>query len=95
MLFQVLLQVIAPVIDMAGFFGLFTQDAVSIAVTWPGFLALQLVPGILAFKLDGERLRPLLTLPLHQVAYRQLMYFVVIQSVITALAGARLPWHKL
>ncbi|TNC25854.1 bifunctional polysaccharide deacetylase/glycosyltransferase family 2 protein [Amycolatopsis alkalitolerans] len=94
-LFQVVLQVIAPVIDLVGFFGLFTQDAVSIAAIWLGFLLLQAVPGVVAFKLDGERLRPLLTLPLQQIVYRQLMYLVVIQSVVTALAGARLPWHKL
>jgi hypothetical protein len=29
------------------------------------------------------------------VAYRQLMYLVVIQSVAAALAGTRLRWHKL
>ncbi|HET6499597.1 MAG TPA: bifunctional polysaccharide deacetylase/glycosyltransferase family 2 protein [Amycolatopsis sp.] len=93
--FQVLLPVIAPVVDLAGFFGLFTQKPLAIAATWLGFLALQAVPGVVAFKLDGERLRPLLTLPLQQIVYRQLMYLVVIQSVVTALAGARLPWHKL
>ena len=95
MLFQVLLQVLAPVIDVAGFFGLFTLDATELAITWFGFLALQAVPGVIAFKLDGERLRPLLALPLQQIVYRQLMYLVVIQSVVSAVAGARLPWHKL
>ena len=32
---------------------------------------------------------------LQQVAYRQLMYLVVIQSVAAALAGTRLRWHQL
>lgn len=95
LLFQVLLQVLAPIIDVVGFFGLFTLDAGELAVTWIGFLALQTVPGVIAFKIDGERLRPLLALPLQQIVYRQLMYLVVIQSVVTAVAGARLPWHKL
>ena len=49
------------------------------------------VPGVIAFRLDGERLRPPLALPLRQFAHRQLMY----QSVMTAFARARLPWHKL
>jgi hypothetical protein len=60
-----------------------------------GFLALQAVPGVIAFRLDRERLRPLLLLPLQQFVYRQMMYLVVLQSVATALAGVRLPWHKL
>lgn len=34
-------------------------------------------------------------LPLQQVVYRQLMYLVVIQSMVSALSGVRLPWHKL
>jgi cellulose synthase/poly-beta-1,6-N-acetylglucosamine synthase-like glycosyltransferase/peptidoglycan/xylan/chitin deacetylase (PgdA/CDA1 family) len=95
LLFQVLLPMVAPVIDIVSVFGMFTQDALSIAVTWLAFLALQAVPGVIAFKLDGERMRPLLTLPLQLIVYRQLMYLVVIQSVVTAFAGARLPWHKL
>ena len=54
-----------------------------------------MIPGIVAFRLDGERLGPLLVLPLQQFVYRQLMYLVVIQSIATALSGVRLPWHKL
>ncbi|WP_235191167.1 hypothetical protein [Amycolatopsis rifamycinica] len=34
-------------------------------------------------------------MPLQQFVHRQLMYLVVVQSVMTAFAGARLPWHKL
>ena len=50
---------------------------------------------VYAFRIDGERLKPLWTLPLQQVVYRQLMYLVVIQSVFTALAGTRLRWHRM
>jgi hypothetical protein len=32
-------------------------------------------------------------MPLQQVVYRQLMYLVVIQSVISALRGLRLRWQ--
>ncbi|TDD38572.1 bifunctional polysaccharide deacetylase/glycosyltransferase family 2 protein [Saccharopolyspora elongata] len=95
LVFQVLLQVISPVVDVTACFALFTEDAGEVALTWLGFLVLQAVPGVIAFRLDGEPLRPLLVLPLQQIVYRQLMYLVVVQSVITALAGARLPWQKL
>ena len=42
--------------------------------------------GAYALRLDRERLAPLWTLPLQQFVYRQLMYLVVIQSVVTAVA---------
>jgi hypothetical protein len=50
---------------------------------------------VIAFRLDGERLRPLWAVALQPVVYRHLMYLVVIQPVITALAGAVLLWQKL
>jgi len=95
LLFQVVLPVLAPVVDVASLFGVLTGDAVTSVLTWLAFLALQMIPGVVAFRLDRERLGPLLALPLQQFAYRQLMYLVVVQSVATAVAGARLPWHKL
>ncbi len=40
-------------------------------------------------------MRPLWTLPLQQFFYRQVMYVVLLRSVVAALAGRRLHWHKL
>ncbi|MDR3084105.1 MAG: hypothetical protein LBV60_24850, partial [Streptomyces sp.] len=37
----------------------------------------------------------LVSLPLQQILYRQLMYVVLLQSWITALTGGRLRWQKL
>ena len=59
-----------------------------------GFLGVQLLTAAFAFRLDREPLRPLWSLPLQQVVYRQLMYLVVIQSVFTAVYGMRLPWRS-
>jgi hypothetical protein len=33
-------------------------------------------------------------MPLQLFVYRQLMYLVVIQSVVSALHGTRLKWHR-
>jgi hypothetical protein len=82
-------------VDVALVVSLLTGQADKTALVWLGFFVLQLIPAILAFRLDGERLGSLLTLPLQQFVYRQLMYLVVIQSILTALSGVRLPWHKL
>ena len=94
LLFQVLLPMFAPVVDVAAIYALALQPLVGLAA-WLGFLLLQLVPALVAFRWDRERPGPLWALPLQQVVYRQLMYLVVVQSVMTAVAGARLPWHKL
>jgi len=95
MLFQVLLPLLAPVVDVFAIYGLVFLDPLRVGLVWLGFLGLQFAMGLYAFRLDGERPGPLWTLPLQQLVYRQLMYLVVIQSVFTALAGSRLRWQRM
>ena len=95
LLFQVLLPLLAPVVDVFALYGLLFLDPLRVGLVWLGFLALQFAMGLYAFRLDGERAGPLWTLPLQQFVYRQLMYLVVIQSVFTALAGSRLRWQRM
>jgi cellulose synthase/poly-beta-1,6-N-acetylglucosamine synthase-like glycosyltransferase/peptidoglycan/xylan/chitin deacetylase (PgdA/CDA1 family) len=95
LLLQVLLPLFAPVVDLFALYGLVFLDPWRIAVVWLVFLAVQLAMAAYAFRMDRERLRPLWTLPLQQIVYRQLMYLVVIQSVFTAIAGIRLRWHRM
>jgi len=95
LLFQVLLPLLAPVVDVFALYGLIFLDPVRIVGLWGAFLLLQAAMGVYAFRLDGERLGPLWSLPLQQFVYRQLMYLVVIQSVCTALAGSRLRWQRM
>ncbi|MGJ9401892.1 bifunctional polysaccharide deacetylase/glycosyltransferase family 2 protein [Arthrobacter sp. KK5.5] len=92
---QVLLPLFAPVVDVFAIYGLVFLDPLRIAALWIGFLLVQFAMAAYAFRLDREPLRPLWTLPLQQFVYRQLMYLVVIQSVVTALAGVRLRWHRM
>jgi hypothetical protein len=58
-------------------------------------MMLQVAVALFALHLDGEPLADAWVVPLQQIAYRQMMYLVVIQSVASALAGTRLRWHKL
>lgn len=95
LLFQVLLPLLAPVVDIFALYGLAFLDPVRIIGLWVAFLLLQLMTGLYAFRLDGERPGPLWSLPLQQFVYRQLMYLVVIQSVFTALSGTRLRWQRM
>ncbi|WP_251072245.1 bifunctional polysaccharide deacetylase/glycosyltransferase family 2 protein [Streptomyces sp. ISL-43] len=95
LMFQVLLPLLAPVVDVTAVFGLVFLDPLRILGLWSAFLLLQVLMGLYAFHLDDERPGPLWSLPLQQFVYRQLMYLVVIQSVFTAIAGSRLRWQRM
>jgi len=94
-LFHVLLPLVAPVVDVFSIYGLVFLNPVKVALFWLSFVALQAIAGGYALRLDGERLRSLWLLPLQQVVYRQLMYLVTIQSVMTALLGTRQRWQSI
>jgi cellulose synthase/poly-beta-1,6-N-acetylglucosamine synthase-like glycosyltransferase/peptidoglycan/xylan/chitin deacetylase (PgdA/CDA1 family) len=93
--YQIVLPLIAPVVDLAAIYGLIFLNPVSVAGFWLGFNALQILACGYALRLDRERLRTLWALPLQQVVYRQLMYLVTIQSVMTALLGTRHRWQAI
>jgi cellulose synthase/poly-beta-1,6-N-acetylglucosamine synthase-like glycosyltransferase len=94
-LFSVALPVFAPLFDIMTAYGLFFFDRTITAVAWLGMLGMQALTALVAFRMDRESPRPLWALALQQFVYRQMMYLVVIQSVVTALTGARLRWQKL
>jgi cellulose synthase/poly-beta-1,6-N-acetylglucosamine synthase-like glycosyltransferase len=94
-LFGIMLPLLAPVIDLLAIYGMLFANRAETGLAWLAMLGLQALTGIVAFRLDKERMVPLWTLPLQQFAYRQLMYLVLIQSAVTALTGGRLRWHKL
>ncbi|MBW8805794.1 MAG: glycosyltransferase [Catenulisporales bacterium] len=95
LLFQVLMPVLAPIVDVFAVYGLVFNDAARVGAVWLAFLAVQTLTALYAFRLDRERPTALWTLPLQQVVYRQLMYLVVIHSLVTALVGSRLRWQRM
>jgi len=92
LVFQVLLPCAGPLVDVFAIYGLIFLNPLVILAFWLGFNLAQLALAALAFRLDGEPLGPLWSLPLQQFVYRQLMYLVVFESAVSALRGARLPW---
>ena len=92
-LFQITLPFLAPLIDASAVYGIVFLDPVPVIAYWVAFNLLQLLLGVYAFRLDGERLRPLWAVPLQQFVYRQLMYLVVAQATISAVRGVRLRWQ--
>ena len=94
LLFQVLLPLAAPLIDLFAIYSILFLDPLPILAFWLAFNACQFALAWVAFGWDHESRRPLWSLPLQQLVYRQLMYLVVIDSVMVALMGTHLRWHK-
>ncbi|MER6431374.1 glycosyltransferase [Streptomyces sp900105245] len=94
-LFMVLAPLLAPLIDVFLLYGVVFGPTQKTIVAWLGVLAIQAFCAAYAFRLDKERMTHLISLPLQQILYRQLMYVVLLQSWITALTGGRLRWQKL
>ncbi|MEV6366392.1 bifunctional polysaccharide deacetylase/glycosyltransferase family 2 protein [Micromonospora musae] len=93
--FQLLLPLTAPAVDVFALYGLLFLPWSTLALSWFGLLLLQALTAGYALRLDRERLGPLWALPLQQVVYRQVMYLVVVQSVVTAVIGNRLRWQRM
>ncbi|MFF4837898.1 bifunctional polysaccharide deacetylase/glycosyltransferase family 2 protein [Streptomyces sp. NPDC001315] len=94
-IFQIITPVFAPLIDVFTVYSMIFVDFQAALLAWLAVLAIQLACAAYAFRLDREKYRYLLMMPLQQLAYRQMMYLVLIHSCITALTGGRLRWQKL
>ncbi|MGS2613848.1 bifunctional polysaccharide deacetylase/glycosyltransferase family 2 protein [Micromonospora sp. LZ34] len=93
--FQIVLPLAAPAVDVYAVYGLLFLPWSTLVLAWAGLLLLQAVTAGYALRLDRERLGPLWSLPFQQLVYRQVMYLVVVQSVVTALIGNRLRWQRM
>jgi cellulose synthase/poly-beta-1,6-N-acetylglucosamine synthase-like glycosyltransferase len=94
-IFQIVTPVFAPLIDVFTVYSMVFIDLRAALLAWLAVLGVQLACAAYAFRLDREKYRYLLMLPLQQLAYRQMMYLVLIHSCVTALTGGRLRWQKL
>ncbi|MEU6541347.1 bifunctional polysaccharide deacetylase/glycosyltransferase family 2 protein [Streptomyces sp. NPDC047000] len=93
--FQIVTPLFAPLIDVFTVYSMIFVDFTAALLAWLAVLGVQLFCAGYAFRLDKEKYRYLLMMPLQQLAYRQMMYLVLIHSCITALTGGRLRWQKL
>ena len=109
-LFQIVLAAAAPLVDLAVIFALlqwiFTfasrsaewspVDLQREIAYWVVFVLIDLAAGALGMLL--EKRAPwgdLIWMPVQRFGYRQLMYYVVLKSVVSAIHGAQVGWGKL
>ena len=108
-LFQILLSLLAPVIDLMLVSQLIssgldylqhgqqldTTDVGTTALYYLAFMLVDIIACIIAFGFErGEDWRLLWWLPLQRFGYRQLMYYVVAKAVLTAMMGNLVGWGK-
>lgn len=94
-LFQIALPLFAPLVDVFSVYGFVFLDPLVLVGFWLVFTTLQIFLGWYAFILDRESPRVLWAMPLQQFVYRQLMYLVVVEAILSALRGVRLRWRPL
>ena len=59
------------------------------------FFVLELLTGLLAYGLEGERPGDLWLLFFQRIYYRELMYYVLARSILHAMRGHIVGWGKL
>ncbi len=109
-LFQILLALVSPLVDLALIVQIartlrdylqhgeqFNPDSLLITASYyAAFVAVDLTAAVIAFLLERKEERSLLWwLVLQRFGYRQIMYYVVVKSVIKAVQGRVVGWGKL
>jgi poly-beta-1,6 N-acetyl-D-glucosamine synthase len=59
------------------------------------FFLVELIAGLISYRLEGERPTSLIWLFLQRFVYRQIMVVVMIKALLSAILGRRLGWGKL
>jgi cellulose synthase/poly-beta-1,6-N-acetylglucosamine synthase-like glycosyltransferase len=109
-LFQIFLTIAAPLVDLAVVVSLFwsiyswsyhptewsPDNLLRGFYYWAAFISLDLSAGALGMAMErGAAWRDLVWMPVQRFGYRQLMYYVVLKSAVTAINGYRVGWGKL
>ncbi|CAM3194348.1 MULTISPECIES: glycosyltransferase [Sphingomonas] len=109
-LFQILFAAISPLIDLALILSIIGTavrvgqhgwaqthtDVFQMAAYWTVFTSVDILCGWLAYRLDGNRVRyPAHLLVAQRLVYRQIMYWVVIRAIASAIGGWIVGWGKL
>jgi cellulose synthase/poly-beta-1,6-N-acetylglucosamine synthase-like glycosyltransferase len=109
-LFQIILTVAAPLVDLGAVWSIVAaimthyshpvewspEDLVRTLSYWCTFVLVDISAAMLGMAL--ERRAPwgeLIWIPVQRFGYRQMMYYVVVKAVITAVRGPRVGWGKL
>jgi hypothetical protein len=86
---------LSPVTDIYFVIGLFGNNALKVIIFYFAFLLVDFLSSLFAFNMEKEDTKPLIWLFLQRIIYRQLMTYVVLKSILTAMKGIAVGWNKL
>jgi cellulose synthase/poly-beta-1,6-N-acetylglucosamine synthase-like glycosyltransferase/spore germination protein YaaH/peptidoglycan/xylan/chitin deacetylase (PgdA/CDA1 family) len=109
-LFQIALAIASPLVDLAVVFSVSSalmdrmfhpaewssEKLTSALFYWAAFILVDISAGALGMALERRApWKDLLWIPIQRFGYRQLMYYVVVKAVFTAVRGPKVGWGKL
>lgn len=94
-LFQYVYQTISPIADILFIFALFSPNPEKAAIGFVLFYLMDFFASLYAFRLEKESPKPLVSLFLQRILYKQLMTYVVVKSIFSAIKGVAVGWNKL
>jgi cellulose synthase/poly-beta-1,6-N-acetylglucosamine synthase-like glycosyltransferase/peptidoglycan/xylan/chitin deacetylase (PgdA/CDA1 family)/spore germination protein YaaH len=109
-LFQIFLTVAAPLVDLGAIWSVITavmthyshpvewssDDLLHTLFYWCAFVLVDISAAMLGMALEKRApWKELIWLPVQRFGYRQMMYYVVVKAVITAVRGPKVGWGKL
>jgi cellulose synthase/poly-beta-1,6-N-acetylglucosamine synthase-like glycosyltransferase len=94
LLFQLILPILSPLVDITLLFSLFMPKGGVIVALYFGYYLLDLVISSIAFRFDGEKftLRNAYNLFLQRILYRQLLWYVLAKGYLRAVKGELESW---
>jgi cellulose synthase/poly-beta-1,6-N-acetylglucosamine synthase-like glycosyltransferase/peptidoglycan/xylan/chitin deacetylase (PgdA/CDA1 family) len=94
-IYQYFYQVFSPIADLLFILALFGNHPKKAAIGFVVFYLVDFLTSLYAFRLEKESPKPLLSLFLQRILYKQLMTYVVFKSIFSALKGGTVGWNKL
>lgn len=94
-LYQILFPAISPFMDIAMICSIFTGNFPVFLQYFAAMSALEFAGAFIALRMDRGDMRLLPWLFLQRFVYRQLMYYVILKSIVSAIRGGAVGWGKL
>lgn len=94
-IYQILFPAISPFMDAGMIYSLFEGNFLLFAQLFLLMFSIEFVAAFIALRMDQGNLRLLPYLLLQRFVYRQLMYYVVLKSIVAAIRGGAVGWGKL
>lgn len=95
LIFQIILPLFSPLADLMMILGLFGDHREKILIYYVAFVVVDLIVGVIAFRLERENYKKLIYIIPQRFIWRQLMYYVLFKSIRRAVKGELSGWGVL